>query len=125
MDHEGSMQWKWYSSIHDESYGKNGYSYSFTYIPSFIEYLENGDILCELDAQLYLAQEGDVIAIDFENCDLEEMAHVVLVTDVIREEDGEIRDLLICGNTNDQLDYPLSALTYPYKKLIRIYGNRA
>lgn len=62
--------------------------------------------------------------IDNEDCELDYMAHAIIITDVIRNEEDEICDFLICGNTNDQLDYPLSAVTYPYKILIRIFGNK-
>ena len=122
MDDQGYERWYFYTGEDNvSSYGR-GYTYSWTYIPSFIDYLENGNIVCDLDAGLYEAQKGDVIAIDIEDAELYESPHVLIVSDVIRDENGDIIDILFCGNTNDQMDYPVSAMAYPYKKLIRIYG---
>ena len=123
MDYEGAQQWKYYNFSENNADGQYGYTYSFTYIPAFIDYLKNGSILCEVNSSLYLAKPGDVIAIDYEDTDMSDSPHVILVSEVIEDEEG-IKDLLICGSTNDQLDYPLSALSYPYKKLIRIFANK-
>ncbi len=122
MDADGHYQWKYYSDEHSESNEASGYSFSWTYIPSLVEYLENGEIVTIMDASLYSAQKGDVIAISMEDVCLGETSHVLIVSDVVKDEDGNVLDILVCGNTNDQLSYPLSALLYPYRYLIRILG---
>ncbi len=122
MDADGYYQWKYYSDVHNESAGMSGYSFSWTYIPSLIEYLENGEIVTIMDADLYSVQKGDIIAISMEDVYLGEVPHVLIVSDVVKDEQGNILDILICGNTNDQLSYPLSALLYPCRYLIRILG---
>lgn len=125
MDADGYYQWKYYSDEYDESNDAYGYSYSWTYIPSFVNYLENGEIVTFMDADLYSAQTGDVIAVSMEDVYLGDVPHVLIVSDVVKDEEGNILDILICGNTNDQLSYPLSALTYPYKYLISILGYQS
>lgn len=122
MDSRGQSQWKYYSKIHDESTAGYGYSYSWTYIPSFADYLENGNIVSVQNINLYLGEAGDVLYIDTIDRGLEESPHIVLVSKQVKDQKGKILDLLICGNTNDQVDYPLSAAGYPYKKLIKIIG---
>lgn len=37
MDYKGQYQWKYYSSLVYEYDGQRGHTYSFTYIPAFIE----------------------------------------------------------------------------------------
>lgn len=124
MDSIDEYQWKYYNSIHDETTLDYGFTYSWTYIPSFIDYLENGDIVCSRDINLYFGEAGDVLAVDMIDQDESLSPHVILISDQIKDDNGNIIDLLICGNTNDQVNYPLSAMGYAYKKLIKIEGNK-
>ena len=50
------------------------------------------------------------------------MGHVILISDVVKNEAGEVIDYLVCGNTNDQYCYPLSAQASIYKKLAKVEG---
>ena len=50
------------------------------------------------------------------------MGHVILIVDVVKDEQGNIIDFLMCGNTNDQQNYPLSAQAAIYKKLAKVEG---
>lgn len=122
MDSVGSYQWKYFNTVHDEVSQGYGYSYSWTYIPSFVEYLNNGDIVNDQDVNLYFAKSGDVLAVDMIDQSISRSPHVIIISDQVLDKDGNIIDLLVCGNTNDQVNYPLSAMTYAYKKLIKIEG---
>ena len=122
MDSVGSYQWKYFNTVHDEVSEGYGYSYSWTYIPSFVEYLNNGDIVNDQDVNLYFAKPGDVLAVDMIDQSISRSPHVIIISDQVLDKYGNIIDLLVCGNTNDQVNYPLSAMTYAYKKLIKIEG---
>ena len=122
MDDTGIYQWKYFSFEHDEETENYGYSYSWTYIPSFIEYLDNGDIVNSVDVNLYFGEAGDVVAIDMIDQDVSRSPHVTIVSEQVKDNNGNISDILICGNTNDQVNFPLSAMPYAYKKLIKIDG---
>lgn len=122
MDDTGTYQWKYYSFEHDEESEAYGFTYSWTYIPSFIEYLDNGDIVNSVDVNLYFGEAGDVVAIDMIDQDVSRSPHVIIVSEQIKDNNGNVLDILICGNTNDQVNLPLSAMSYAYKKLIKIDG---
>ena len=122
MDDTGTYQWKYYSFEHDEESEAYGFTYSWTYIPSFIEYLDNGDIVNNVDVNLYFGEAGDVVAIDMIDQDVSRSPHVIIVSEQIKDNNGNVLDILICGNTNDQVNLPLSAMPYAYKKLIKIDG---
>ena len=122
MDDTGTYQWKYYSFEHDEESEAYGFTYSWTYIPSFIEYLDNGDIVNSVDVNLYFGEAGDVVAIDMIDQDVSRSPHVIIVSEQIKDNNGNVLDILICGNTNDQVNLPLSAMPYAYKKLIKIDG---
>ena len=124
MDSTAPYIWKYYDGNNSEAGTEEGYSISWTYIPSFNEYLDNGDIFCEKDLNIYYGEEGDIISVDMQDRDYDLSPHVVLISKQIRDKTGDILDLLICGNTNNQVNMPLSAIAYPYKKLIKIYGTK-
>ncbi|MBR5430305.1 MAG: DUF5011 domain-containing protein [Firmicutes bacterium] len=123
MDDVSPYQWKNFSDSHDEVTAGSGYTASWVYIPTFVEYLRNGDIVAQTDIYLYFAQPGDVIALlRSEDEDVADSPHVVVVSGRVTDEEGNLIEILYCGNTNDQLDLPLSAQPMPAKKLIKIYG---
>ncbi len=49
--------------------------------------------------------------------------HILLVTDVIKDENGNVLDLTVASNTADRWNYPLSAYIYTAPRLIHIVGQ--
>lgn len=123
-DYTGNAQWKNYQGYYDDSDAERGFSYAFIHIYYFQNYLgaiEDGMVV-DQNLNLYLGEPGDFIYVDSNTDDYGEMGHVILISDVIRNEAGEITDYLVCGNTNDQYCYPLSAQASIYKKLAKVEG---
>ena len=123
MDGKNPYQWKYFDSRHDEVSATSGFTASWVYIPSFMEYFRGEEsIVIDEDLYLYFAQPGDVIALlRSDEADAAESPHVIIVSECVTDDDGNVLDVLCCGNTNDQLDMPLSAVAAA-KKLIKIYG---
>ncbi len=121
----GNYQWKYLSKTHDEYSSSAGYTFSWTHIGYFQEYLDNKGkkgVVMEQGVNLYLAEAGDILYVDSESRPFGRAPHVVLISGQIKDDEGNIIDLLTCGNTNDQVNYPLSAVGYPYKKIAKISG---
>ncbi|MBQ4254344.1 MAG: hypothetical protein II712_05880, partial [Erysipelotrichaceae bacterium] len=115
-------QWKYYSFYYNPRNGKEGYTYSWTFIPTYTAMIENSKkIIVEPHQEVYFAQEGDCLAL---SRDGEIWHHVVLCTKVIRNQQGEIIDILYNGNTNDVRNYPLSATIYWMAECEKILGSR-
>ena len=120
MVSSGDYQWKWYSGNYNSGNGKSGYVFSWTYIPSFMTVIENSNkLIVQPGTELYMAEEGDCIML---SRDGDHFNHVVLCTKVVRNEKGEIVDLLYCGNTNDVRNYPLSATVYYNAECEKVLG---
>lgn len=123
MDGVSPHEWKFFSNVHDEESADAGYTASWIYIPMFADYMRNGDIVTQEDIWVYFAQPGDVIVmLASEDKDISESPHVVIVSECVTDADGNLLDILYCGNTNDQLNLPLSSTAAPSKKLLKIYG---
>lgn len=123
MDDTSPYQWKFFSDVHDEESAKTGYTASWVYIPMFADYMRNGDIVIGEDIWVYYAQPGDVIVmLTSEDEDISESPHVVMVSQCVTDSEGNVQEILYCGNTNDQLNLPLSSTAAPSKKLLKIYG---
>ena len=124
MDYYGSdddsLQWKYYDGIYNKKEEPKGFVDTWTYVPTFYLYAKNntGTGLCaSVDVNIYYAEPGDVIhvgSVDYER-------HAVVVVGNYKK-DGKVVDILINSNTNDVENYPISAYTYPYASLIKIYG---
>lgn len=125
FDDNSSYQWKYYSKEHDEYTKGSGYSVSWTHIGYYQDYLNHKGkkgIVYEQDVNIYFGEGGDILYVDSKDRAMSRAPHVIIVADQVRDDNGDIIDLLVCGNTNDQLNYPLSAAGYPYKKLSKISG---
>lgn len=127
MDIKGNYleQWKFYSPA-DEQWviikleTRNGISYSWINVGKFREYVDSnkGYGLCaKSDVNLYYGEPGDIIQVGY----LGPYRHTVVVSDVY-EKDGKVIDILVNSNTIDLENYPMSAYSYPYHSLIKIYG---
>ena len=127
MDIKGNYlsQWKFYSPA-DEQWviikeeKKRGISYSLINVKKFREYVNKnkGYGLCaKADVNLFYGEPGDIIQVGY----LDSQKHTVVVSDTY-EKDGKVIDILVNSNTIDLENYPMSAYSYPYYSLIKIYG---
>ena len=127
MDIKGNYleQWKFYSPADEqwiiiEEQIKSGISYSWINVKKFKQYVEDnkGYGLCaKTNVNLYYGEPGDIIHVGY----LDPNMHTVVVSSRY-EKDGKLLDILINSNTIDLENYPMSAYTYPYYSLIKIYG---
>ena len=126
MDYYGSgstnsnLQWKLYDGIYNEQETASGYVYTWTYVPYFREYASNntGYGLCaDVDVNLYYAEAGDVIHVGTTG----PTRHALVVIGDYKI-DGKTVDILVNSNTVDLENYPISAYSYPYVSLIKVYG---
>ena len=123
-DTTGSYQWKNFQGYYDPSDGENGFTYAFIHIYYFQNYIEGIDdgMVVDQNLNLYLGEPGDIVYVDSSTSEYGDMAHVILITDVIKDGEGNIVDYLVCGNTNDQYCFPLSAMGSVYKQLAKVEG---
>lgn len=124
MDYYGSasnyLQWKGYDYSYNESETASGLVYTWTYVPYFREYAKNntGYGLCAaVDVNIYYAEAGDVIHVGTTG----PTRHALVVIGDYKV-DGKTVDILVNSNTVDLENYPISAYSYPYVSLIKIYG---
>lgn len=124
MDYTGSasqyLQWKMYDSSYNENEVAKGYVYTWTYVPYFYTYAKNntGHGLCaSVDENLYYAEAGDVIHVGTTG----PTRHALVVIGDYKK-DGKTVDILVNSNTVDLENYPISAYSYPYVSLIKVYG---
>jgi len=121
MDTSGSAVWKWYSDVPNQNAVAAGRSATWTGADAFFTYAdENGGkgLAAVADAPFFTGAPGDLIALGLDD----EIRHVVVITDVVYDENGNVIDYLIASNTTDQMDYPVSAYSYTRRRLIKIYG---
>ncbi|MDO4288542.1 MAG: amidase domain-containing protein [Eubacterium sp.] len=121
MDYTGDAQWKWYDDEIDfweEPYGR---STSWTGVEEFFTYAqENTGYGLAADTTLpgYAGEAGDVIQYGEDG----QWHHSVIVTEVIKDENGRVQDYLINSNTTDRINYPASAYAYSNFRLIHVLG---
>jgi hypothetical protein len=75
-------------------------------------------MVAEADANFWSGEPGDLIQLGYEG----RWRHIVIITDVIKDRNGNTVDYLINSNTADQRRFPVSAYLYPQQRLIKIYG---
>ena len=80
----------------------------FTLMPGIIQ---------DVDVNLYYAQAGDVIHVG----STAPTRHALVVVGDYKV-NGKTVDILVNSNTVDLENYPMSAYSYPYSRLIKIYG---
>ena len=121
MDYSGSAQWKHYSSKIDASQTPNGRSTSWTGVGSFYTYAKNNTgsgMVAIVNYNIFGAEPGDVIQIGTNGT----WHHSVIVSDVIYNSDGSVREILLCSNTIDWKNFPLSLYITKDIRCIKILG---
>lgn len=121
MDREGNAVWKWYGEDPDNSGSAEGRSPSWTGVDEFYQYAAENEgfgLVAAVDYAYEEGEAGDLIRLGFPD----NWNHVVMITDVIRDEEGRTVDYLIDSNTSDMHNFPVSAYPLPCRSLIKIYG---
>ncbi len=124
MDYTGDANKQLQLKFYDGSYNLNeeakGYNYTWTYVPYFYTYAKDntGPGLCAtVDENIYFAEAGDVIQLGTKWYD----RHTVVSMGPYVVND-EVQDILLNSNSVDLRNFPLSAYTYPYARLIKVRG---
>lgn len=121
MDREGGAIWKYYDSAVDYSAGKVGRSASWTGAPYFRAYAKANKgfgLVATVDANLYSAEAGDILQVGARKG---EVSHTNVVIGPVIEDD-EVVDVLINSNTNNRINWPISASLSGTYSLIKIHG---
>lgn len=111
MDTTGSA-WYWF--------GEGNRTASWSGVNSFVSYVAantGGGLVGDAAAPYYTGEAGDVIAMGNDH-----FRHIVMISDVLTDKDGNTVDYLICSNTGVLCDFPAGAYFYTYQQLIKIYG---
>lgn len=119
MDLEGKDVWSWTGSS-DAAEGPED-TVSWINVAEFNRYAQNNrgyGLAARPDAAFYSGETGDLIKMRTSA----NWSHVVVITDLVTDENGELIDYIICSNTTDVKRFPVSAYPMPYQSLTRIYG---
>lgn len=121
MDVSGPSVWKWYGSTPNNLPQPAGRSASWSAVVSFLDYVESNTgygLAAVADAPYYSGSPGDIIHLG----DAQRWRHTVLITGLVEDGEGNTEDYLICSNTADLRDFPVSAYAYTRQLLIRVAG---
>ena len=113
--------WKWYGSTPNNLPQMAGRSGSWSSVGDFLEYAQNNSgygLAAVADAPYYSGRPGDIIHLG----SAERWRHTVLITGVVEDGGGNTEDYLVCSNTADLRDFPVSAYAYTRQMLIRVVG---
>ena len=126
IDHSGTNQWKNYGLTENHSDSAQGFTYAFIRISYFQKYLEDtadpAKMVVEQGLNFWLGEEGDIIYVGSAPISYGDCPHVMVLRKVLRDADGDIVDYLVNGNTNDQINFPLCAIGYPYRLMAKVIG---
>ena len=121
MDWTGYYQWKWFGHTPNVQPAAWGRSPSWSGVKEFYDYCANNSgkgMVSVTDAPLGSLEPGDIVQF----ASLGNWRHSMLVTGVIRDENGTVQDLLLAGHSADRKNWPLSAMAYTAVRGIRILG---
>lgn len=122
MDLIGQYLWKWYDDRLDNTSRARGRTPSWSGVDEFYDYASYNQggygLYAVCDAPLSMVEPGDVLQFSSGG----DWRHSVIVTQVLRDENGVIQDLLVASHSADRYDYPLSAYFYTRIRLIHIAG---
>ena len=124
MDHSGNIanQWKFYDETLNSRQTASGRSYSWTGVDMFYSYAVasyNSGLVSLTDVDYKYAEKGDIIHVGA----YYQWRHALVITDVMKNDDGTINDIIVASNTADRWNYPLSAYIYTAPRLIHILGQ--
>ena len=113
MDESGDARWYWYSD--------GNRAPAWTGVDSFRVYARDNagyGLSAQVGAAYDTGEEGDVILMSADG----NYHHAVIISQAVRDEDGRTIDYLICSNTGNYRDFPVSAYVYAEQELVRIAG---
>ena len=113
MDQSGDAVWYWYSDGNRAS--------SWTGVSAFREYAQNNagyGLSARVGAAYDLGEPGDVILMSTDG----RFHHAVIISQIVRDENGAVTDYLICSNTGNYRDFPAAAYVYAEQELVKITG---
>lgn len=122
MDITGYNVWKWYDPLPNNANTPEGRSGSWSGVKYFLSYARDNrgyGLDATVGAPYYSGEPGDLMHLGAEG---EDWKHAVVITEVICDENGEVQDYLICSNTADLKNFPVSIYPYPRQLLIKING---
>lgn len=97
------------------------YSSSWIVVGSFADYAASSNskqIYCNSYDNYYAGNIGDLVLIGIDS----PRSHATIISDIIRNKNGETIDYLVCCNTTNHKNFPAAAYHYTNQHLIRIYG---
>lgn len=123
MDTQGlwGEYWKYYDKTPDATNTKSGYSDSWVDGGDFYQYIEKNSGfglvagVCSIDD----AESGDIIQFALPKDDDNKVYYQCMVVGNVNDE------LLLCGQDDDILNFPLSAMGLNFTRAIKIYGYNA
>ena len=124
MDYSGNIanQWKFYDETLNSRQTASGRSYSWTGVDMFYSYAVasyDSGLVSLTDIDYKYAEKGDIIHVGA----YYQWRHALVITDVIKNDDGTVKDIIVASNTADRWNYPLSAYIYTAPRLIHILGQ--
>ncbi len=122
MDPYGDSLWKWYSDVPHNRPGAVGRSASWSGVEEFRSYAEDNTgygMAAQANAPYYSGEAGDVLDLGTADSPLR---HAVIITQVVRDKEGNTIDYLVSSNTSDLKNFPASAYFYTTQSLVKILG---
>ncbi len=101
--------------------GTWNYTPSWIVVDNFADYAAKANskqLYCNSYDNYYSGNIGDVVLIGIDS----PRSHATVISDIIRNENGEAIDYLLCCNTTNHKNFPAAAYHYTNQQLIRIYG---
>ncbi|MGV8905565.1 MAG: amidase domain-containing protein [Acetobacterium sp.] len=114
-------QWKWYGETVNPYQGSSGRSPSWAGVQEFYNYASENSgygLAAVVGDNIYSGSPGDILQYAISG----EWVHSVIITDVVKDREGQVLDYLINSNTTDRINYPASAYGYTDLRLIKIRG---
>lgn len=123
MDYMGEYeaQWKWYGeeiNVYEEQAGRSGAWAGTEYFYNYCIVNTGFGLVAQTDMNIFAAKPGDVMQYVVDGW----TKHSVVVSKIIRDNSGNVVEILVNSNTTDRKDFPLTAYGYTDIRLIRIIG---
>jgi len=121
MDWKGKYQWKHYGAYNNYNNTKKGRTASFIVVSSFYKYAKYNrgyGLRASVDVNPYYGEGGDVLQIGKGDY----FSHTTVVVGSEKDEEGNIKDILLNSNTMDFINCPMCIYSYSDVRLIKIWG---
>lgn len=118
---DAETQWKWYGEEINLDEDSSGRSPSWAGVPEFYTYASENTgygLVAAVDDNVFSGSAGDIL--QYKNNG--EWVHSVIITQVVKDQQGKVLDYLVNSNTTDRINYPASAYGYSNLRLIKILG---